>query len=202
MHVKLLLLGVASVGKTSLMVRFASHAWLPESEARPTIGVDTWTHKLSVHGKRVNLSIWDTAGEERFRAITSSYYRGTRGIILVYDICNRASFDAVRWWFAERSSNVPDSIVKIIVGNKVDKEYARQVPTDEAAAFAAQMGCLFVEASAKTAVGMREIFRDTIERIVDPASLVLSQGCPCPAISPCIRDVCKAAALRFISAVM
>ncbi|KAI0260389.1 small GTPase superfamily [Gloeopeniophorella convolvens] len=169
-HVKLLILGIASVGKSSLLLRFTDQQWLPESEARPTIGVDNWSHKLDVKGKHVNLSIWDTAGEERFRAITSSYYRGTQAVILVYDVSNRESFDAIGWWFAERSKCAPESAIKIIVGNKADKRYARQVSTEEAAAYAARMGCLFVEASAKTAVGVREIFRDVVERIVESPS--------------------------------
>ncbi|KAI0262114.1 ras family-domain-containing protein [Gloeopeniophorella convolvens] len=174
-NVKLLMIGVASVGKSSLLLRFTDQQWLPEHEAMATIGVDTWSHKLDVKGKKVNLSIWDTAGQERFRAIISSYYRGTQGILLVYDITNRESFEALPWWFAERSKYVPDSAVKIVVGTKADKEHARQVSTAEAAAYAARMGCLFVEASAKTAVGVRETFRDVLERIVDTPELWASQ---------------------------
>jgi len=166
-QVKMLLLGAASVGKSSLLLRFTDQQWLPESEARPTIGVDTWNHKLDVKGKHVNLNIWDTAGEARFRAITSSYYRGTQAIILVYDISNRASFEEIEWWFAERSRFAPESAVKVIVGNKADNEDMRQVPTKEAAAYAARKGTLFVEASAKTAVGLREVFRDTVEHILE-----------------------------------
>ncbi|KAI0300607.1 ras-domain-containing protein [Multifurca ochricompacta] len=166
-QVKLLLIGIAGVGKSSLLLRFTDQQWLAESEARPTIGVDTWTHKLEVNGKHVNLIVWDTAGEERFRAITSSYYRGTQAIILVYDITNRESFEAIEWWFAERSRYAPKSAVKIIVGNKADKGHMRRVTTAEAAAYAARMGTLFIEASAKTAVGVREVFRDTVEHILE-----------------------------------
>jgi len=166
-HVKLLLLGTASVGKSSLLYRFTDQRWLPESEVRPTIGVDNWSHQLDVRGKHVDLSIWDTAGEARFRAITSSYYRGARAIVLVYDISNRASFEELEWWFAERSRYAPESAIKVIVGNKADKVDMRQVPTTEAARYAARMGALFIEASAKTAVGVREIFRDTVERVLD-----------------------------------
>ncbi|KAI9447204.1 small GTPase superfamily [Lactarius psammicola] len=169
-EVKVLLLGDASVGKSSLLLRFTDQQWLPESEAQPTIGVDTWTHKLEVKGKHVNLSIWDTSGEERFRTIVSSYYRGTQAIILVYDISNRKSYETIQWWFAERSKHAPESAVKILVGNKADNDalqgHMRQVPTAEAAAYASRMGTLFVESSAKTAVGVREVFRDTLERVL------------------------------------
>ncbi|KAH9994319.1 P-loop containing nucleoside triphosphate hydrolase protein [Russula compacta] len=169
-YIKLLVLGIASVGKSSLLLRFKEQKWLPEGEMNATIGVDTCVHKLDVKGKRVLLNIWDTAGDERLRAITSSYYRGTQGIILVYDVTNRESFNAVVHWFAERSKHAPQLAIKMIVGNKSDKCHLRQVSAAEGAAYAAGMGCLFVESSAKTAVGVRETFRDMVERIVHNSS--------------------------------
>ncbi|KAI9506992.1 small GTPase superfamily, partial [Russula earlei] len=165
--IKLLVLGVASVGKSSLLLRFIDQQWLPEGEKNPTIGV----HKFDVKGKKVVLNIWDTAGDERLRAITSSYYRGTQGIMLVYDVTNRSSFEAIAWWFAERGKYVPELAVKMIVGNKSDKSQTRQVSAAEGAAYAARMGCLFIESSAKTAVGVRETFRDVVEHILN------SSGC-------------------------
>ncbi|KAH9994327.1 small GTPase superfamily, partial [Russula compacta] len=170
-NVKILMIGAASVGKTSLLLRFTDHQWLPEHEAVATVGVDTWSDKLDVKGKRMNLTIWDTAGQERFRAITTSYYRGTQGILLVYDITDRESYEALPMWFAERGKYIPESTVKIVVGNKADKEYARQVSTEEAAAYAARMGCLFVETSAKTAMGVRQAFCDVLERIAETPEL-------------------------------
>ncbi|KAH9051649.1 P-loop containing nucleoside triphosphate hydrolase protein [Lactarius deliciosus] len=182
-NVKLLMLGHGSVGKSSLLLRFTDQQWLPELEATATIGVDTWSHKLDVKGRRVNLTVWDTPGVERFRALTSSYYRGTQGILLgkdprlspipserstnlyavvaVYDITDRQSY-----WSAR---------LVIIIGNKADKEHARQVPTAEAAAYAGRMGCLFVEASAKTAIGVCAAFRSMVERIVETPELWAGQ---------------------------
>ncbi|EJD00362.1 ras-domain-containing protein [Fomitiporia mediterranea MF3/22] len=170
-NVKLLLIGNSSVGKSSLLLRFSDEQWLPEDEASATIGVDFRVHKMEINGKKVKLSIWDTAGQERFRTITSSYYRGAQGIILVYDVANRESFAALPRWYSELGTYVSDSVVKILVGNKVDKEFSRQVPTSEGAAFAQRMGSLFVEASAKTAVGVREAFTDVVERILDTPEL-------------------------------
>ncbi|KAI0315487.1 ras-domain-containing protein [Amylostereum chailletii] len=170
-NVKLLLIGNSSVGKSSLLLRFSDQQWLPEDEASATIGVDFRVHKMDVKGKKVKLSIWDTAGQERFRTITSSYYRGAQGVILVYDVANRETFDALPRWFSELETYVSESVVKIVVGNKVDKEYSRQVPTAEAQQFADRMGSLFVEASAKTAVGVREAFRTVVERIIDTPEL-------------------------------
>jgi len=169
--VKLLLIGNSSVGKSSLLLRFSDKQWLPEDEASATIGVDFRVHKMEIKGRKVKLSIWDTAGQERFRTITASYYRGAQGVILVYDVSSRESFEALPRWLEELENYVSPEVVKIVVGNKLDKEYSRQVPTTEGAAFAARTGCLFVEASAKTAVGVTEAFSDVVARIIDTPSL-------------------------------
>ncbi|KAJ4490639.1 ras family-domain-containing protein [Lentinula aciculospora] len=170
-NVKLLLIGNSSVGKSSLLLRFSDEQWLPEDESSATIGVDFRVHRMDVNGKKVKLSIWDTAGQERFRTITSSYYRGAQGIILVYDVSSRESFDALPRWFSELETYVSDSVVKILVGNKVDKEFSRQVPTAEASAFAERMNSLFIEASAKTSVNVKETFQEVVEKILATPAL-------------------------------
>jgi len=170
-NVKLLLIGNSSVGKSSLLLRFSDKQWLPEDEASATIGVDFRVHKMEVKGRKVKMSIWDTAGQERFRTITASYYRGAQGVILVYDVSSRESFEALPRWLEELENYVPPEVVKIVVGNKLDKEYSRQVPTTEGASFAQRTGCLFVEASAKTAVGVTEAFSDVVARIIDTPAL-------------------------------
>ncbi|KAG5641005.1 hypothetical protein DXG03_006388 [Asterophora parasitica] len=126
---------------------------------------------MEVKGKRVKLSIWDTAGQERFRTITSSYYRGAQGIILVYDVSNRESFEALPRWYSELETYVSSSVVKILVGNKVDKEFSRQVSTAEGETFAKRMSSLFIEASAKTSIGVNEAFQEVVEKILDTPEL-------------------------------
>lgn len=170
-NVKLLLIGNASVGKSSLLLRFSDEQWLPEDEASATIGVDFRVHKMEVNGRKVKLSIWDTAGQERFRTITSSYYRGAQGIILVYDVANRETFEALPKWFSEIDTYVSITVPKIIVGNKVDKENSRQVPTAEGSNFASRQNALFVEASAKTAIGVRNVFEELVARILETPEL-------------------------------
>lgn len=170
-NVKLLLIGNSSVGKSSLLLRFSDEQWLPEDESSATIGVDFRVHKMEVKGKKVKLSIWDTAGQERFRTITSSYYRGAQGIILVYDVANRESFEALPRWYSELETYVSPSVVKIIVGNKVDKEFSRQVSYAEGQNFAKRMNSLFIEASAKTAVGVKEAFEEVVAKIIDTPEL-------------------------------
>ncbi|QRV80930.1 Ras-related protein Rab-18 [Ceratobasidium sp. AG-Ba] len=176
LNAKILLIGNSSVGKSSILLRFSDETWLSEDESSATIGVDFRVTKMEVRGKKVKLSIWDTAGQERFRTITSSYYRGAQGIILVYDVANRESFEALPKWFSELETYVSPSVVKIVVGNKVDKEFSRQVTTEEGRAFADRMGTLFVESSAKTKVGVQDAFRELVEKIVDTPELWASSA--------------------------
>ncbi|KAI9439264.1 ras-domain-containing protein [Lactarius indigo] len=171
LHVKIIVIGNSSVGKSSLLMRWSENQWLPEHEAGATIGVEVLRQKLDVKGENVNLAIWDTAGEEHFRTMQSAHYRGAQGIILVYDSTNRRSFEELIRWFNEIGTYVSGPVDKVIVGNKVDKDYQRQVPTAEAAAFAEKMGCRFAETSAKTALGVRKAFREMVERIVDDPKL-------------------------------
>ncbi|KIY63693.1 ras-domain-containing protein [Cylindrobasidium torrendii FP15055 ss-10] len=176
-NVKLLLIGNSSVGKSSLLLRFSDETWLPEDEASATIGVDFRVHRMTVNGKPVKLSIWDTAGQERFRTITASYYRGAQGVILVYDVANRESFEALPRWWSELETYVGgkdsggDKVIKIVVGNKVDKEFSREVSAEEGKAFADRVGSLFVEASAKTAIGVKDIFEELVQKIIDTSAL-------------------------------
>ncbi|KAI0248548.1 ras-domain-containing protein [Lactifluus subvellereus] len=171
LHVKVLMVGNSSVGKSSLLMRWSEDQWLPDGEVSATIGVEVRRRKLDVRGEKVNLVVWDTAGEEQFRTMQSAHYRGAQGIILVYDASCRQSFEQFMRWFAEIETYINRPVVKVIVGNKIDKEFQRQVPTAEAAAFAEKMGCLFVETSAKTAVGVRKMFRNVVEHIIERPEL-------------------------------
>ncbi|KAI0300631.1 putative ras-related protein rab-18 [Multifurca ochricompacta] len=173
LHVKILMIGNSSVGKSSLLMRWSENQWLPEDETSATIGVEVRRRKLDVRGEN------DTAGEEQFRTMQSAHYRGAQGIMLVYDASCRQSFDELTRWFKEIDRYVTGPVVKVIVGNKVDKEFQRQVPAAEAAVFAEKMGCRFIETSAKTTVGVRKTFRDMVERIVgNPELRIVSKPSP------------------------
>ncbi|PWN42795.1 putative ras-related protein rab-18 [Ceraceosorus guamensis] len=169
---KILLIGASSVGKSSLLLRFTDDEFLGPEESSATIGVDYKIKAITVSGKRYKLSIWDTAGQERFRTLTSSYYRGAHGVIIAYDVTQRSSFDALPTWFSELEtfSSSPE-VVKIVVGNKVDKDFSRVVTTEEGKAFADKMGALFVECSAKRGSGVSGAFDELVNRIVSTPSL-------------------------------
>ncbi|CDS13199.1 hypothetical protein LRAMOSA05377 [Lichtheimia ramosa] len=169
---KLLLIGNSNVGKSSLLLRFTDDTFLPQEEVSATIGVDFKVAMMDVGDQRYKLTIWDTAGQERFRTLTSSYYRGAQGVILVYDVSSRESFEALDTWWKEVNTycSSPD-VVKMIVGNKVDKESSRAVTYKEGAEMARKLQTLFVECSAKTNVGVKEAFEELVTKVIETPSL-------------------------------
>lgn len=168
---KILLIGDSGVGKSSLLVSFISNA---VDDLAPTIGVDFKIKTLSVSGKKLKLTIWDTAGQERFRTLTSSYYRGAQGIILVYDVTRRETFTNLSDVWAkevELYSNNQDC-VKMLVGNKVDRESERAVTREEGIALAKELGGLFLECSAKTRENVQSCFEELALKIMEVPSLL------------------------------
>ncbi|KAF0991922.1 hypothetical protein HZS_1727 [Henneguya salminicola] len=153
---KLLIIGDSGVGKSCLLLRFADNTYTDSYIS--TIGVDFKINTIEIDGKVIKLQIWDTAGQERFRTITSSYYRGAHGIIIVYDITNKESYENVRVWIEEIQRYASENVKRIIVGNKADEESKRAVDFDTAKAFADQLGIKFLETSAKTSNNVKEAF--------------------------------------------
>ncbi|KAI8555214.1 hypothetical protein RHMOL_Rhmol05G0157500 [Rhododendron molle] len=137
---KLLLIGDSSVGKSCLLLRFADDSYVDSYIS--TIGVD----------------FWDTAGQERFRTITSSYYRGAHGIIIVYDVTEMESFNNVQQWLNEIDRYANDTVCKLLVGNKSDLVENKVVDTQTAKAFADELGIPFLETSAKDSINVEQAF--------------------------------------------
>ncbi|KAL0061085.1 Rab GTPase ypt31 [Marasmius tenuissimus] len=131
---------------SNLLSRFTRNEFNLESKS--TIGVEFATRSINVDGKTVKAQIWDTAGQERYRAITSAYYRGAVGALLVYDIAKHATYVNVTRWLKELRDHADSNIVIMLVGNKSDLKHLRAVPTDEAKAFASENGLSFIETSA------------------------------------------------------
>lgn len=130
----MVLIGDSGVGKSNLLSRFTRNEFNLESKS--TIGVEFATRSIQVDSKTIKAQIWDTAGQERYRAITSAYYRGAVGALLVYDISKHQTYENVTRWLKELRDHADANIVIMLVGNKSDLRHLRAVPTDEAKAFA------------------------------------------------------------------
>ncbi|KAF2611361.1 hypothetical protein F2Q70_00009824 [Brassica cretica] len=153
---KLLLIGDSSVGKSCLLLRFADDAYIDSYIS--TIGVDFKIRTIEQDGKTIKLQIWDTAGQERFRTITSSYYRGAHGIIIVYDCTEMESFNNVKQWLSEIDRYANDSVCKLLIGNKNDMVESKVVSTETGKALADELGIPFLETSAKDSINVEQAF--------------------------------------------
>lgn len=171
---KLLLIGDSGVGKSALLLSFTSETF---EELNPTIGVDFKTKYVNHGGKNLKLAIWDTAGQERFRTLTSSYYRGAQGIIMVYDVTRRETFTNLSEIWAKEIDlySTNQDCIKMLVGNKVDREKDRVVTKKEGINLARDIGCLFIECSAKTRVNVEQCFEELVLKILETPSL-LAEG--------------------------
>ncbi|CAF3245296.1 unnamed protein product [Rotaria socialis] len=157
---KILIIGDSGVGKSSLMVRFVDDIFTPAYIT--TIGVDFKMSTINVDGHQCRIQIWDTAGQERFRVITSTYYRGADGVIIVYDVTNGESFANLKDWITEMERHCDKTVPKILVGNKDDNdnELGKVVLTSDARAYAEQKTLPFFETSAKDNKNISEAFNE------------------------------------------
>ncbi|XP_042497979.1 ras-related protein RGP1-like [Macadamia integrifolia] len=170
---KVVLIGDSAVGKSQLLARFSRNEFNLDSKA--TIGVEFQTRTLVIDHKTVKAQIWDTAGQERYRAVTSAYYRGAVGAMLVYDISKRQSFDHVARWLEELRGHADKNIVIILIGNKSDLGTLRAVPTEDAKEFAQRENLFFMETSALEATNVESAFLTVlteIYRIISKKSLI------------------------------
>ena len=151
------MIGNSGVGKSCLLLRFADDQF--QDNFMPTIGVDFKIRTLDSDDKVCKLQIWDTAGQERFKTITSSYYKGAHGIIVIYDITDRDSFNSVHTWMSEVEKYTNDNITRILVGNKTDLEEKRAVSFEEGQEMANHYCVRFLETSAKECKNVDQAFQ-------------------------------------------
>jgi len=160
---KIVVIGDSGVGKTNILSRFIDGEFVLAS--KPTIGVEFATKYMEVEGNVIKLQIWDTAGQERYRAITSAYYRGAVGALLVYDISDRNTFQNAERWLKELRDHTGTNTVVMLVGNKSDMEHLRAVEKDDAAAFSAKHNVSFIETTALENTCVESAFRETVTAI-------------------------------------
>ncbi|OUS41995.1 ras-related protein Rab11A [Ostreococcus tauri] len=157
---KIVLIGDSGVGKSNLLSRFTRNEFCLESKS--TIGVEFATRSVQIAGKTIKAQIWDTAGQERYRAITSAYYRGAVGALLVYDITSLESFTAARKWLTELQYHADANIVVLLAGNKNDLVHLRAVSVEEAQQFASTEGLSTIETSALDSSNVEQAFMDLL----------------------------------------
>ncbi|XP_073040387.1 ras-related protein RABA5b-like [Primulina huaijiensis] len=165
---KIVVIGDSAVGKSNLLSRFARDEFDHHSKA--TIGVEFQTQVVEVDGKEVKAQVWDTAGQERFRAVTSAYYRGAVGALIVYDISRKATFESIKRWLDELNTHCDTAVARMLVGNKCDLENIREVSVDEGKSFAEEEGLFFIETSALDSTNVRKSFEIVIREIYDKVS--------------------------------
>jgi len=153
---KYIIIGDTNTGKSCLLLQFTDNRFEPAHNL--TIGVEFGARLVDIDNKKIKLQVWDTAGQESFRSITRSYYRGAAGAILVYDITKRESFDHLARWLQEARENGNVTMTIMLIGNKCDLEHLRQVTKEEGAKFAQENGLLFLETSSKTGENVEEAF--------------------------------------------
>lgn len=165
---KLLIIGNSSVGKTSFLFRYADDSFT--SAFVSTVGIDFKVKTVFRNDKRVKLQIWDTAGQERYRTITTAYYRGAMGFILMYDITNEESFNSVQDWSTQIKTYSWDNAQVTLAGNKCDMEDERVVSNERGKQLAEQLGFEFFETSAKDNINVKQVFERLVDLICDKMS--------------------------------
>jgi Ras-related protein Rab-5C len=187
--IKLILLGEANTGKTSLSLRFTHDEFGPYTE--PTIGASffeptrIYTHAETGRKTQVTFKIWDTAGQEKYHSLASMYYRGAQSAVIVFDISRPSSFLTLKRWVEELNAKGPPGILLVICGNKLDLEESgdRKVSTEEASEYATSIGAWYIETSARDSTNVKELFEHVAQEILpcisgrtnDPATINLGE---------------------------
>ncbi len=162
---KVLLLGDSSVGKTCFLLRYCDKSF--QEAHLSTIGLDYRLKSMTLQNdKNIKLQIWDTAGQDRFRAITKNYYKGANGIILIYDVTNKQSYENVKNWLTQIKEEANPNVIIYLAGNKIDvEEDQRVITTEDGQKIADEYKLPFKETSAKNGINVNEIFQELVEKI-------------------------------------
>jgi small GTP-binding protein len=164
--IKILTLGDTLVGKSSIVLRFSDNRF--DDNQLATIGIDYKTKYIKVKDASVKVLLWDTAGQEKFRNIARQYYKGANGVLLIYDVCDRKTYERIGFWMDElKQNNEIEQLYIISVGNKIDLEEKRVVAREEAEKYAEDNNINYLEVSAKTGEGILDLFNEVTKGTMD-----------------------------------
>ena len=161
---KLILIGDSCVGKSNILLKYLKNEFDPNSRA--TVGVEFGTKNILINNKKIKIQIWDTAGEERYRSITSAYYKGAKGAFIVYDITRKSTFDNIDKWISDLKLNGDQNICIVILGNKSDLDDKREISKEEGIKKSEMYKTAFLETSALSGDNIGKAFDEIIEQIV------------------------------------
>ena len=168
MMVKVILIGDSGVGKTNIMSKFLKNQFMEESKA--TIGVEFGSKLFNHEGHKIKAQIWDTAGQEKYKAITGAYYKGSKGALVVYDITQKKTFENIEKWVNDLKAAGDPKITIILIGNKNDLDNKRQVSKDQGEEKARSFGCAFLETSAYSGDNIDKAFNLMVKEIYEKFS--------------------------------
>ena len=163
MMVKVILIGDSAVGKTNIMSKYLKNLFIEDSKA--TVGVEFGSKLFTINGHNIKAQIWDTAGQEKYKAITGAYYKGSKGAFVVYDITKKDTFDSVDKWIHDLKSTGDPKMTIMIIGNKLDLEHKREVLKEQGEEKARSFGCAFLETSAFSGDNIEKGFEMMISEI-------------------------------------
>ena len=163
MMVKVILIGDSAVGKTNIMSKYLKNQFMEDSKA--TVGVEFGSKLFNINGHNIKAQIWDTAGQEKYKAITGAYYKGSKGAFVVYDITKKDTFDSVDKWIHDLKSTGDPKMTIMIIGNKLDLEHKREVLKEQGEEKARSFGCAFLETSAFSGDNIEKGFEMMISEI-------------------------------------
>ena len=161
---KVLILGDATVGKTSILLRYIDNKF--ETDSLSTLGVDVKYKYVTLNNKKIRMNIWDTAGQDRFKTIAKNYYKGANAVIFVFDVNHKNTIEKIKFWINSVKDNSSKDIIEIIVGNKIDIEGKREVTKEQMKSLGQNVGMETFETSAKTGEGINEIFNYLVTNLI------------------------------------